>query len=72
MNVTDKDGWTPLHAAAHWNQHAAAEVLTEHMADFEARSLAGETPFDVADPDEVTHSFTVVVRLSGWEQGWAC
>lgn len=64
MTVADKDGWTPLHAAAHWNQHAAAEVLAEHMADFEARSLAGETPFDVADPDEVSTQAQGALRFS--------
>ena len=33
-NAQDNDGWTPLHAAAHWGQEEACKVLAEHMCDF--------------------------------------
>jgi ankyrin repeat protein len=32
-NVKDCDGWTPLHAAAHWGQKEACEILLENNCD---------------------------------------
>ncbi|XP_060903520.1 protein phosphatase 1 regulatory subunit 12C isoform X1 [Labrus mixtus] len=49
VSAVDFDGWTPLHAAAHWGQGEACRVLTEQLCNMEARSNAGQTPFDVAD-----------------------
>nr|XP_046258421.1 protein phosphatase 1 regulatory subunit 12C isoform X2 [Scatophagus argus] len=49
VSVTDFDGWTPLHAAAHWGQGEACRILAEQLCNMEARSNAGQTPFDVAD-----------------------
>jgi len=53
INQVDYDGWTPLHAAAHWAQREACEVLATHHADMEIKNWAGQTPVDVADPDVV-------------------
>ena len=47
----DNDGWTPLHAAAHWAQREACELLVESSANMEIKNCVGQTPFDVADPD---------------------
>uniref|UniRef100_UPI0037E775EC protein phosphatase 1 regulatory subunit 12C isoform X2 n=1 Tax=Semicossyphus pulcher TaxID=241346 RepID=UPI0037E775EC len=49
VSAVDFDGWTPLHAAAHWGQGDACHVLAEQLCNMEARSNAGQTPFDVAD-----------------------
>lgn len=38
MNGQDFDGWTPLHAAAHWGQKEACEVLLENMCDMGIRN----------------------------------
>ena len=38
INAKDVDGWTPLHAAVHWGQNEACEVLAEHGANFSARN----------------------------------
>ena len=38
VNIKDKDGWSPLHAAVHWEQQQAAEILTEAGADFSIRN----------------------------------
>ena len=38
LNVQDIDGWTPLHAAAHWGQREACQLLCENMADMEVRN----------------------------------
>jgi protein phosphatase 1 regulatory subunit 12A len=51
VNVQDLDGWTPLHAATHWAQREACEVLCENYANMEVKNYVGQTCFDVADPD---------------------
>ena len=35
VNSQDLDGWTPLHAAAHWAQREACEILVDNYANFE-------------------------------------
>ncbi|XP_030081537.1 protein phosphatase 1 regulatory subunit 12A isoform X9 [Drosophila hydei] len=45
----DNDGWTPLHAAAHWGQKEAAEMLVESSADMDISNYAGQSCIDVAD-----------------------
>merc|ERR1719187_3158651 len=37
VNIQDYDGWTPLHAAAHWAQREACELLVEHGANMEIK-----------------------------------
>ena len=49
----DFDGWTPLHAAAHWAQKEACEILCENYCNMEIKNHVGQTAFDVADPDLV-------------------
>ncbi|XP_065580947.1 protein phosphatase 1 regulatory subunit 12B-like isoform X8 [Artemia franciscana] len=51
VNAQDYDGWTPLHAAVHWGQREACEMLCENFADMNIKNYAGQTVFDVADPD---------------------
>lgn len=40
VSAIDFDGWTPLHAAAHWGQGEACRVLAEQLCNMEARSNA--------------------------------
>lgn len=49
VDVQDNDGWTPLHAAAHWGEKQACETLVEHMARMDVKNSAGHTCFDLAD-----------------------
>ncbi|XP_043572792.1 protein phosphatase 1 regulatory subunit 12A-like isoform X2 [Chiloscyllium plagiosum] len=49
VNVKDNDGWTPLHAAAHWCKEEACRILVENFSDMEAVNKVGQTPFDLAD-----------------------
>merc|ERR1712123_108195 len=51
INQQDFDGWTPLHAAAHWAQREACELLAENYVKMDIKNCVGKTPFDVADPD---------------------
>jgi len=51
VNAQDFDGWTPLHAAAHWAQREACEILCENYANMDIKNYVGQTVFDVADPD---------------------
>lgn len=40
VSAMDFDGWTPLHAAAHWSQGEACHILAEQLCNMEARSNA--------------------------------
>lgn len=53
VDAQDLDGWTPLHAAAHWGQKEAAEVLAEAHCDMNIRNCVGQTAFDVAETEMV-------------------
>ncbi|XP_015271851.1 PREDICTED: protein phosphatase 1 regulatory subunit 12B-like [Gekko japonicus] len=55
VNVQDSDGWTPLHAAAHWGVKEACSILAEALCDMDIRNKLGQTPFDVADEGLVEH-----------------
>lgn len=44
QNQNDHYGDTPLHAAAHGNQRAVAEILIAHGANVHAINPAGRTP----------------------------
>jgi cytohesin len=50
-NYRDKDGWTPLHAAAQEGNADVAELLIKHGADVNARDIHGWTPLSVAAMD---------------------
>jgi len=36
VNAGDLDGWSPMHAAAHWGQDEACKLLAEHLANVSA------------------------------------
>ena len=38
VDVQDHDGWTPLHAAAHWGQKEAAEMLVENFCNMDVKN----------------------------------
>lgn len=38
LNVQDNDGWTPLHAAAHWGIKEACSILAEALCDMDIRN----------------------------------
>ena len=51
INSQDLDGWTALHAAAHWAQREACEILCKEFCNMDIKNGVGQTAFDVADPD---------------------
>eukprot|EP00106_Octopus_bimaculoides_P006463 XP_014773905.1 PREDICTED: protein phosphatase 1 regulatory subunit 12A-like isoform X3 [Octopus bimaculoides] len=51
VNIKDSDGWTPLHAAAHWGQEKACKILADNFCDMDSKNNAGQTAFDVADTE---------------------
>ncbi|XP_021029409.1 protein phosphatase 1 regulatory subunit 12A isoform X4 [Mus caroli] len=51
VNIKDYDGWTPLHAAAHWGKEEACRILVDNLCDMETVNKVGQTAFDVADED---------------------
>lgn len=40
INAVDNDGWTPLHAAAHWDKQDIIKYLVEKNADLDAKNYA--------------------------------
>lgn len=40
INAIDDDGWTPLHAAVHWESMEAAELLIFNGANIYAKTYA--------------------------------
>lgn len=54
VNAVDKDGWTPLHAAAHWEQEEACKILCENGADFSIKTYSDQSIFDVCDTEMVS------------------
>ncbi|KAL6734880.1 hypothetical protein Aduo_005373 [Ancylostoma duodenale] len=51
----DKDGWTPLHAAAHWAEKDSCKILLEHGASITDTNYAGQNVLAVADKDVVEY-----------------
>lgn len=51
LNVQDHDGWTPLHAAAHWGVKEACSILAEALCDMDVRSklVSGLAPSGVLE-----------------------
>ncbi|XP_055788999.1 protein phosphatase 1 regulatory subunit 12A isoform X2 [Salvelinus fontinalis] len=45
----DVDGWTALHAAAHWGQQEMCSLLADNMCHMAALNNVGQTPLEVAD-----------------------
>jgi hypothetical protein len=48
-NLKDNEGWTPLHAAAHWNQTDIIELLCDYGAMCTLTTFSGETALDLAE-----------------------
>lgn len=55
VSLTDTDGWTAFHAAAHWGQAEACRILAEHLCNMEARSNAVSSSREVL---RFTHLFS--------------
>lgn len=44
LDVQDHDGWTPLHAAAHWGVKEACSILAEALCDMDVRNKLVSRP----------------------------
>ncbi|WKX96882.1 hypothetical protein Q1695_012937 [Nippostrongylus brasiliensis] len=55
IKAADKDGWTPLHAAAHWAEKDSCKILMEHGASITDTNFAGQNVLAVADKDVVEY-----------------
>jgi ankyrin repeat protein len=43
VNMQDSDGWTALHAAAHWSQKEACQLLVDNLSDMEIKNFVVST-----------------------------
>ncbi|KAL5103082.1 Protein phosphatase 1 regulatory subunit 12B [Taenia crassiceps] len=57
VDATDIDGWTPLHAAAHWAKEKPLRLLAAAGASFDIITLTNQSIYDVAD-----RSVTMLLR----------
>jgi protein phosphatase 1 regulatory subunit 16A len=53
INVTDNDGWTPLHVATFWCNQKGIEILLENGADINARTNNDETVLELCDDADI-------------------
>jgi len=54
LNGRDRNGWTPLHRAAERGRLPAAALLLDHGCALNERTLAGETPYNLAMAEKNT------------------
>ena len=45
--MQDSDGWTPLHAAAHWEQAEAVDLMYKLGANFLVENNSRQLPVDI-------------------------
>lgn len=60
VNIKDYDGWTPLHAAAHWGKEEACRVLVENLCDMDLinKMVIIHNSHELGKQSEI-HNFTV-------------
>ncbi len=58
-NLTDRDGWTPLHSCAHYHLPQIIPLLLKAGANTQLRDNHGATPEDIA----AAHGHTEIVNL---------
>ncbi|KAM7533162.1 hypothetical protein Aperf_G00000122740 [Anoplocephala perfoliata] len=63
VDATDVDGWTPLHAAAHWAKEKPLRLLAAAGASFDVITLTNQSIYDVAE-----RSVTMLLRQLRNEQ----
>uniref|UniRef100_A0A1I7U5H4 ANK_REP_REGION domain-containing protein n=1 Tax=Caenorhabditis tropicalis TaxID=1561998 RepID=A0A1I7U5H4_9PELO len=55
VRAQDKEGWTPLHAAAHWAERDACKILLENGAELSDLTYTGIDVLGVADKECVDY-----------------
>jgi protein phosphatase 1 regulatory subunit 12A len=53
VDAKDFEGWTPLHAAAHWSEKDACRILMENGAKLSGLTNTGQDVLRVADANIV-------------------
>ena len=67
VNATDHEGWTPLHIAASWSSVEITEMLIQFggaALDWNKRTQAGESIFDVCDNTEYRSRYIVATSIN--------
>ena len=69
-NRNDHWGNAPLHAAAHGNQRAVAELLITRGADIHAQNAFGRTPLQETEAHRATAVANLGDRSTDCPSGW--
>lgn len=68
VNIKDYDGWTPLHAAAHWGKDEACRILVENLCDMDVVNKMvshATSPGKTAVFEDAASSFQCLPSLQG-------
>lgn len=71
VDAKDVDGWTPLHAAAHWAEEEACQLLADNMCNMVAKNnlVGGSDSVILYFPKDSFHTLTSFV-LSHFSVMW--
>lgn len=60
VDAKDVDGWTPLHAAAHWAEEEACQLLADNMCNMVAKNnlVGGSDSVILYFSEDSFHSLT--------------
>uniref|UniRef100_A0A8R1DEX4 ANK_REP_REGION domain-containing protein n=1 Tax=Caenorhabditis japonica TaxID=281687 RepID=A0A8R1DEX4_CAEJA len=68
VRAQDKDGWTPLHAAAHWAERDACKMLLENGAELSDLTYSGVDVLGVADKECVDYLIELADNVKSREK----
>jgi len=63
VDPADNEGWTPLHAAIHWDNCEVAQLLFDRGANLEAITNRGESCLDLAEQEDTLQMLEALQKL---------
>uniref|UniRef100_A0A7E4W8C5 ANK_REP_REGION domain-containing protein n=1 Tax=Panagrellus redivivus TaxID=6233 RepID=A0A7E4W8C5_PANRE len=69
VNAQDSEGWTPLHAAAHWGEKDACRILLENGAKLSDLNAADQDVLRVADKSIVPYLEEIAAKIAASKAG---
>ena len=57
MNITDSEGWTPLHVAAYFQRTLVCHILLKMGADINIKNRDNQKPLDLVKDNKTLEVF---------------